>query len=135
MGARRRLIRVALAALAVCAWTACSDKGAGDKSAGKSSADKSESAADTDARCDQLAKACGDQTKHVEKLFDECKQAAKQQAAKQCTDKATAVYDCYEKELCGGSEKVWALDDFRVLSERHGKCGAERDALRACVGP
>ena len=48
--------------------------------------------------------------------------------------KAVAAYDCYEKQLCGKGDKVWALGDLRVLSERHGKCAAERDASHACAG-
>ena len=88
---------------------------------------------DLDQRCDKLAKTCGDNDKHVEKLADGCKQAAKEQTAKGCVDKVTALYDCYEKELCGKADKVWAIDDLRVLAERNNKCTAERDAARACA--
>lgn len=105
----------------MCALTAC--KGKGDAKT-----------AELDKRCEQLAKACGDKDKHIEKLVGECKEAAKKQVEGGCKDKAIAAYDCYEKELCSEGEKVWALDDFRVLSDRHKKCVAERDAARDCTG-
>jgi hypothetical protein len=116
MALRRHL---AVAAL-VLAATACKDK---DKAATPS--------ADFDKRCERLGKVCGDQDKHIQKVTDECKQAAKTQAS--CITEVAAVYSCYEKELCGGKEKVWALDDLRVLADRHGKCVAERDVSRACT--
>jgi hypothetical protein len=86
-----------------------------------------------DQRCEQLAKVCADTGKHVEKMIGECKDAAQTQVAKGCKDLALAAYDCYEKQLCMGSDKVWTLDDMRVLSDRHAKCTAERDTLRACT--
>jgi len=92
------------------------------------------SAADLDKRCEQLGNTCGDKDKHDEKITAECKQAAKEQVEKGCTDKAIAVYDCYEKELCGKGDKVWTVDDLRVLADRHNKCVAERAADRECVG-
>ena len=106
-------------ALLLCALVAC----------GKDS--KATSALDE--RCDQLAKVCGDKTKHIDKMLEECKAAAAKQVEKNCKDKAIAAYDCYERELCGTTEKVWTVDDFRVLADRHKKCIAERDALAACV--
>ncbi|HEX5058882.1 MAG TPA: hypothetical protein VFV99_05950 [Kofleriaceae bacterium] len=118
MAPRRLLGCLPAAALAVCMWTGCK------KDAAPTGLDK---------RCEQLAKACGDKDKHIEKITGECKQAAQKQTEKTCMDKAIAAYDCYEKELCGG-EKVWALDDFRVLADRHKKCTAERDALKECTG-
>jgi hypothetical protein len=126
MALRRLLGCLPVAALALCAWTACKDKGDAAKA--------HVSAADLDKRCEQLAKACGDPGKHSEKILDECKQAAKMQAESGCPDKAMAVYDCYEKELCGKGDQVWALDDLRVLAERHNKCVAERNARNECVG-
>jgi len=116
MALQRLLGFVPVAALAVCA-VACSK--------GKTDLEK---------RCDQLAKACGDADKHVSKIADECKAAAKKQTEKKCDAKAISAYDCYEKELCGKEDKVWALDDLRVLTDRHKKCVAERDAARDCVG-
>ena len=86
-----------------------------------------------DKRCEQLGRLCGDKDKHDEKIITECKTAAKKHVEKSCVDKATAAYDCYEKELCGKGEPVWALDDLRVLADRHKKCADERDALRDCV--
>ncbi len=91
------------------------------------------SAADLDKRCEELGKACGDNDKHVEKIIDECKQAAKRQVEKGCTDKALAAYSCYEKDVCGNGDKVWAVDDLRVLADRHSKCVAEGSASRECV--
>ena len=124
----RRLVGCLPAALALCVWTACKDK---DEKADKSDVAK---LARLDTRCEQLAKACGDTPKHVDKITDECKQAGAKQVAKGCIDKATAVYDCYEKELCSKGDKVWTVDDLRVLAERHNKCLAERTAVRGCVG-
>lgn len=117
MAPRRTLGCLPIIALALCVWTACS-KG---------------SETPLEKRCTQLANACGAKDKHLDKLIDECKAAAKQQTEKNCTDKALSAYDCYEKELCGGDDKVWALDDFRVLSDRHKKCVAERNAVRDCT--
>lgn len=87
-----------------------------------------------DARCEQLGKACGDKVKHIDKIADDCKAAAAKLTEKGCTEKAVAVYDCYEKEVCGKDDKVWALDDLRVLADRKGKCATERTAFRECVG-
>src|SRR5689334_9326758 len=102
------------------------DKPAGDpQTAGSADADK---------QCVQLAKLCGDKEKHVDKIVEECKFAAKNYATKGCTDKATAAYDCYQRDLCGKTEKVWSLGDLGVLSERHNKCVTERSALRTCAG-
>jgi hypothetical protein len=103
-------------------WTGCKDKGG------------AKSVTDLDKRCEQLAKGCGDKDKHVDKIVDDCKAAAKKQVDKGCVDKAVAVYDCYEKELCGKEDKVWALEDLRVLADRQNKCTAERTALKDCVG-
>ena len=119
MALRRLFGCLPAVALAVCMWTGCKNKDAAPTG--------------LDKRCEQLAKACGDKDKHSDKLADECKQAAQKQTEKTCTDKAVAAYDCYEKELCGKEDKVWALDDFRVLADRHKKCVAERDALKDCA--
>jgi hypothetical protein len=125
MAHRRLLGWVPVAALAVCALAACKDKSdIGEKKA----------SVDLVRRCEQLGKACGDSDKHVQKIVEECKQAAATQVDKGCTREAVAAYDCYEKELCGKGDKVWTLDDFRVLSDRFGKCLAERGASRRCVG-
>jgi len=112
-----------VAALVFGAATACK---------GKPDATKAQS--DLEARCEELAKACGDNDKHVAKLLDECKLAAKTQAEKGCAAKATAAYDCYEKNLCGKADKVWALDDLRVLADRKSQCVTERTAASECVG-
>ena len=117
----RGSLRLVLAALAVCAWTACKDKG--------------HDGVTSDSLCSQLAKACGDNDKHVEKIFDSCKLATPKQIQKGCTDKLTTLYDCYEKQLCGKADRVWALDDLDVLADRKKECTAEREALRACVAP
>jgi hypothetical protein len=122
--ARRRLLGCLVPAL-VCAWTACKDK--------DDVAETTASAAAPDKRCEQLGKLCGDKAKHVDKIVDECKQAAKAQGANGCADKVNAVYDCYEKELCGSGDKVWTIDDLRVLADRKNKCVAERAASRECT--
>ncbi len=119
--ALRRSFACLLAALAVCAWTACKGKG-----------DTAKTGGDLDQRCDQLAKTCGDTDKHVEKLAEGCKQAAADPKTKGCTDKVTALYDCYEKELCGKADKIWAVEDLRVLAERNNKCVVERKAVADC---
>ena len=111
--------------VALLAFPACKDKG--------DQATKQASAPDLDKRCLQLAKICGDTGKHVDKIVDECKQAVNKQIANGCTDKVLATYDCYERELCGGGDKVWTIEDLRLLATRHKKCEAEQDASRACA--
>jgi len=122
----RRPLGCLLVALAVAAWTGCKDKG----DAAKAQA----SASDPNQRCERLGKACGDNDKHVEKIIEGCKQDAKEHVEKGCADKAIALYDCYEKELCGKADKVWTIDDLPVLADRNKKCVAERNAARTCVG-
>jgi hypothetical protein len=90
------------------------------------------SAADLDKRCDQLGKVCGDNAKHIEKIVEGCKQAAKQ-VVNGCTDQAIAMYACYERAVCGMGDNVWTIEDLGVLAERHSKCVAERNASRDCV--
>lgn len=118
-----RALAVSLVACAACGKGKVDDKAEGTK--------PPPSAADLDLRCEQLAKACGDQPKHVDKISDECKLAATKQHG--CIDKGLVLVGCYEHELCGSGEKVWTMEDLRVLAERHGKCVAERDAIRACT--
>lgn len=103
-----------LAALLACA--ACKDKG----DAGKAST--------PDQRCEQLAKSCGDTDKHVASLLAGCKQAA----VPTCADKLSALYDCYEKQLCGKGDRIWAFDDLGVLADRKSVCASERNAASAC---
>jgi hypothetical protein len=111
---------------------ACNDKGK-DKDKG-AAAKPTATAADLDERCTLMAKACGEKDKHVDKIVEACKQTAKKQVEKGCTDKVIAAYDCYATDLCGGSDKVWAFEDLRVLADRHNKCVAERKAVRECLG-
>lgn len=126
MALRRLLGCLPVAALALCALTACKDKGGVTKTQA--------TAADLDQRCEQVGKACGDKDKHVEKIVEQCKQVAKTQVENGCTDKAIAVYDCYVKDVCGtADDKVWTIEDLRVLADRRSKCVAERDASRACA--
>jgi len=99
---------------------------------GKDDAKTQANTAALDKQCEEIAKACGDSPKHVEKITDECKQAAQKQAANSCTDKASALYSCYMKDVCGGGDKVWSIGDLHVLAERHGKCAAERAATAGC---
>lgn len=107
------------------AWMACK---------GKDDAAKANPAGDLAPQCEQLGKACGDTDKHVGKIVEECKAAASKQGDKSCAEKLGAVYACYEQELCGKTDKVWALGDLRVLADRKGKCAAEQSAARACSG-
>jgi len=109
----RRTIRFVLAALALCA--ACKGKGT--------------TAATPDQRCEQLAKACGDNDKHISKLEEGCKAAAKPM----CAEKQNALYDCYEKQLCGRGDRIWAFEDLGVLADRKTTCAAEKKAASECV--
>lgn len=122
--ARRQLLGCLPVVLAVFAWTACKDNV--DEPGAKTAA------VDLDKRCVQLAKICGDKGKHVEKITEECKLAAQKQIANGCTAKVTAVYDCYERELCGSGDKVWTIEDLRRLATRHNKCVVEQEASRTC---
>lgn len=124
MGARSRFgWLIVLAAL--CAWPGCK---------GKSGAPKAADGAALDLRCATLAKGCADSDKHAEKILASCKESAKQQVAKGCADKVIALYDCYQKQVCGKTDKVWAIADLHVLSARHGKCKTEEAAFTACAG-
>lgn len=86
-----------------------------------------------DERCERLGEACGQKDKHKEQIATECKEAAKAQVDAGCVVQAQAAYDCYQKEICTGDAKIWAFDDFRVLTKRHDKCVARRKALHECV--
>jgi len=125
-----------VAALVVCALTACKNSNDSNEDAGGKTAPTAApvTAEQLNKRCEQLGKTCGDKEKHEDKIADECKQVAKKQLEKGCADKAVAAYDCYEKEICGRLDKVWVMDDFRVLSDRNGKCAAERHASDECAG-
>jgi len=128
---RRLLGLVPVAVLVLCAGVGCGkgkDKDKGDKGTGQTSS------ADLMSRCEELGKACGDSDKHVQKIVADCKEAAKEQVASGCTEKAIAAYDCFQKQLCGKADKVWALADLGVLSQRHGVCAAELAAGSACIG-
>lgn len=125
--ARRRLLGgLAVVALAIGAGAGCNDKK--DKGDGATTA----GTADLVQRCERMAKACGDKDKHVADMIATCKETAPADISKGCAAQAIAVYDCYARELCGKADKVWAIDDLRVLAERQKKCVAERDAARAC---
>ena len=133
----RRLIGcLAVAAVAVCVLTACKNSDSKDDAGEKGAPPQTAAPASPellDKRCEQLAKACGAKDKHQAKIIEECKAAAKDQVEKGCREKVAAAYDCYEKEICE-ADKVWAMDDFRVLVDRHKKCVAERTASDACIG-
>jgi len=90
--------------------------------------DETSAAGKPEQRCEQLAKACADTDKHTEKLRDECKQAV----TPTCAEKQSALYDCYEKQVCGKGDRIWALHDFSVLAERKNICVDERKAVAAC---
>src|ERR1051326_7897907 len=130
-----RLLRwLPVLALVACGSTACKGKGKDRGDDRKPAAAAAAGAAGAAQRCDQLAQACGDNDKHVQKIAEECKQDAAQEAGSGCLDKVVAAYDCYQRELCGKGEPVWSLDDLRVLSDRHQKCLAERSAIVGCGG-
>ena len=131
MAPGRLLGCVLLAALAFCVGTGCKDKE--EKKGGGDSTGATGTSTDLMTRCDQLGKACGDSDKHVQKIAEECKLAAKDQVVSGCIEKAVSAYDCYLEQLCGKGDKVWGLHDLGVLSARHKKCVAERDAVLACV--
>ena len=122
--ARRRPLGCLVLAL-VCTSMACKEKGDAAATEG--------SAVDPAKRCEQLGKLCGDKAKHVDKIIDECKLAAKAQGNSACAAKVNAVYDCYEKELCGGGDRVWTIEDLRVLADRKNKCVTERTSSRECT--
>src|SRR5512140_2775934 len=103
----RKTLGYLLAAAALCA--ACKGKDDAAKTGGG------------DDPCDQLAKTCSDD-KHASKLADECAAAAKQG----CPDKVSAMYACYEKDVCSASDKAWALEDLKKLADRKQACAAER---------
>ena len=107
----RRLILTALLAAAAC-------KGKGEPGATGAS----------NPRCEELAKTCGDNAKHVEKLLDGCNQVA----APSCAAKLDALYTCYEKQLCGKGDRIWAFDDLGVLADRKKVCVDERNAVATC---
>jgi hypothetical protein len=128
MALRRMLCAAAVVCTLGCALAACDDDKPKDKAAPPPAA---KATPDLRAHCEQMAKTCSDSDKHIAALADEC--AASLGQASRCTAEGIAIYDCYQKELCGKSEKVWALEDLRKLADRHGVCNAERDALRACA--
>jgi hypothetical protein len=120
-----------LVGLAACALFACGDDKHDDKPAAASaSASAATVSADLGARCAPLAEACGGNDKHS-KILEQCTATAQQ--GQRCAAEGAAVYDCYQRELCGKGDKIWTLDDLRVLAERHGACTTEREALRACA--
>lgn len=90
-------------------------------------------AADLEARCALLAKACGEKDKHVERITEECKGNSKPPSEKGCAAQAMSLYDCWEKDVCGGKDKVWSLDDLKVLAQRNKKCEAQAKALEDCT--
>src|SRR5215208_3242236 len=137
MALRRMLGCLRLAALAAVALTGCKDGSGDSKDAGAENTAKPQAGvAQLEKRCDRLGKVCGEKFKHQEKIIEDCIEAAKSQTEKGCWDKVGALYDCYESEICGKfeNEKVWAIDDLRVLSERHTRCLAQRTASDACMG-
>ena len=105
-----------LAALLACG--ACKGKGKAEPG----------TAGSGDVRCDELAKTCSDNEKHVDKLAEGCKQAS----VPGCAAKLNALFDCYEKSLCGKGDRIWAFEDLAVLADRKNLCADERKAASAC---
>src|SRR5690242_13179289 len=79
---------------------------------------KGDAGGNLDQRCEQLAKSCGDSDKHIESIQGGCKQAEHPT----CADKQNALYDCYEKQLCGKGDRIWAFEDLGVLAGRKKVC-------------
>jgi hypothetical protein len=123
-----------MASLAAGLLAACEDKAADSKAdAGVSAEVAAAQTKSLTERCDALGTACGEKDKHKSKIAEECKEAAKTQGEKGCGKEVLAAYDCFEKEVCTESNKIWALDDFRVLTERTGKCVEQRKSAQKCV--
>src|SRR5262245_54696438 len=95
--------------------------------------DAKKATAELEKRCLQLGAACGDTDKRTANFVDECKQAAANQAQRSCVSQTLALYDCFEKELCGKDDRVWSIGDLAVLADRHGKCKAELAAADKCA--
>ena len=88
---------------------------------------------DLASHCETMAMACGDKDKHIQKITAECKEAVKPMTDKGCADAANTLYTCYESQVCSGKDRVWTLDDLRVLAGRHSKCVVEHMALTECI--
>lgn len=84
-------------------------------------------------QCDTLGKACNKEEKYQQAIATKCKEPVKEQVKKGCTDEVVAVLKCFEKDVCSGEEAVQAYDDFRVLTNRHNKCGDEMKAVNTCM--
>src|SRR5262245_52158639 len=136
MSLRTNLGRLARAAIAACLLMACDDSSDTKADAGDAGKQAEANKAHTEKlteRCKKLGEACGEKDKHKAKITEECTEAAKLQVEKGCSEKVVAAYDCYQKEVCVKDNKIWALDDFRVLSDRNKKCLDERKAASDCV--
>jgi hypothetical protein len=99
---------------------------------GKDKTDKA-TPVDLDTHCETMALSCGDKDKHIQKITTECKESIKVITDKGCAPAADALYSCYEKQVCSGKDRVWTLDDLRVLAGRHSKCVVEQMAVTDCV--
>lgn len=128
-----------VAALAACALVGCDDDGSSGATpdAGQAKVQAQAKAVEQatkkmNERCEQLGQTCGQKDKHKETIAKECKEAAKKHVATGCVTQGVAMYDCYEKKLCTKDERIWALDDFRVLAKRVKQCVDERVALQKC---
>lgn len=128
-----------VAVLTACLLTGCDDESGDAKSSTAAATAAAQSKAAAAAmekvrkQCDQLGQTCGQKDKHKKKIAEECRAEAKQPAEKGCADRAVAMYECYEKKICTKDERIWALDDFRVLTERTKNCVDERVALQKCL--
>ncbi len=122
MTSRQRLGSLAIAAVVAFAATGCKDNGSG-RAPGPTALGP---------RCLRLGKVCGSEAKHVDKIVDECDAVAAKQVEKGCVESVSAQYECYEKELCGKDDKIWAFNDLSVLAKRRDKCAAEIKAAQRC---
>lgn len=134
LGATQKRILVGIAATLVLVLVIVVATGGDDEPRANGPTVAQDPAVLVDQRCERLGRACGDTDKHADKIIAQCKQVATKHVEKGCADAALAVYECYERELCGKTDRVWALDDLRVLADRQYKCVSERRARSACGG-
>lgn len=137
---QRKKLLLAIAAgaglLLVVAIVTCAGSGGSKKAPPVAVTDKAPAAKPVDlpTQCERLGHACGDTAKHITAVIAQCKTGATDLVAKNCVEQATKLYACYEAKVCGKDSKIWALEDLRVLAERHHKCAAEAAALQRCTG-
>jgi serine/threonine-protein kinase len=138
---QRRKLLLGIAAgvglLLVVAIVTCGGGGGGSKKSAPVAATNKPAAAkpvDLPTQCERLGYACGDTAKHITAVIEQCKRGAADLATKKCVAQANKLYECYQAKVCGKDAKIWALEDLRVLAQRHHACAAEATALQTCAG-